>query len=73
MKKLWNEILAENITLMASTENLQVTGAKHKEIVDIFSKNEARLQSSKKLKKYYRDTVVKMENDNPCKRYIYAR
>ena len=73
MKKLWNEILAENIILMAGTENLQIVGAKHKEIADIFSENEARLQFSKKLKKYYRDTVVKMEDDNPYKRYMYAR
>jgi len=58
---------------MAGTKNLQVVGAKHKEIVDISSKNEARLQFSKKLKKYYRDTAVKMEDDNLCERYMYAR
>jgi len=36
---------------MVSTENPQVAGAKCKEVVDIFSENEAGLQHSKKLKR----------------------
>jgi len=63
---------------MAGTENLQVVGAKHKEIVDIFSENKARLQPSKKakgkqLKKYYRNTTVKIGDNNLCERCIYTR
>ena len=36
LKKLWDKVLAEDIILMAGTENSQIVGAKYKDIVNIF-------------------------------------
>ena len=47
MKKLQNKVLTENTVLIVDTENFQVIGAKYKKIVNIFSKNKAKLQSFK--------------------------
>lgn len=47
MKKLQNKVLTKNTTLIVDTENFQVTGAKYKKIVNIFSKNKAKIQSFK--------------------------
>jgi len=78
LKKLWNKVLAKNTILMISTENSQITGAKHKEVVDIFSEDKTKLQFSKKakekqLKKYHSDIMVKIRDNNPCERYMYTR
>jgi len=43
LKKLWDKVLAKDVTLVANTENLQIVGAKYKEIVNILSEGEAEL------------------------------
>ena len=44
MKKLWDEILAEDTTVMVGTDELQIVGTKYKKAVDIFSEDEVMLQ-----------------------------
>jgi len=43
LKKLWDKVLAEDIILIAGTENSQIVGAKYKDIVKIFLENEVEL------------------------------
>ena len=65
LKKLWDEVLAEDTILMAGTKNSQVIGTKYKKIVNIFSENKARLWPSRKtkgkqLRKYHGNVTVKI-------------
>ena len=58
LKKLQDKVLAEDATLIASTKNSQIVGAKYKEVVNIFLEDKIELQLSKKtkekqLRKYY--------------------
>ena len=43
LEKLWNKILAKDITLMAGTENLQIVETKYKKIVNISLEDEIEL------------------------------
>jgi len=38
-KKLWNEVLAEDTTLLEITETFQVAGVKQKKVINFFSKD----------------------------------
>jgi len=48
LKQLWNKVLAKNITLLESTETLQVVEAKQKEVTNISLENKMEQQLSKK-------------------------
>ena len=75
IKKLWDKVLVQNVTLMKSAENFQVMEVKHKKV---YLKGKIELQPFKKAKekqpnKYYRDIVIKMGDNNLCKRCVCAR
>ena len=73
LQQLWNKVLAEDATLLESTERSQSAGSKCKEVS---SKDNRDHQPSKKAKgkqpaRYYRDNRAKMGGANPCERYAY--
>ena len=64
--------------LLEGAETSQIVGSKYKKITNISSENEVRLQPSKKVrekqpKKYCGNTVLKIEDNNLYKRYVYAK
>ena len=70
--------MAENTTILGGTKTFQVIGSKYKKITNIFSGDETGQWLSKKikgkqLKRYHRDVVVKIGEDNHCERYMYTR
>ena len=71
IQQLQNKMIAEDTTLLESTEKSQVARSKHKEVT---FRNEERQQPFKKArKKYCRDAIVKIGSVNPCKRCIHTR
>ena len=71
IQRLWDEVIAEDNTLLKGTEGSQVTWSKHKKV---FSRDKEGHQPSKKAKeKYCSDNIVKMGDANPCERCVHAR
>ena len=60
---------------MEGAEEFQVTGSKYKEVAagDKEGQWPSKKAREKQPEKYCRDAVVKMENANPCERYMSAR
>ena len=68
-------MLEEEAALLEGTKGSQVTRSKCKEVT---SRDEEEQWLSKKAKekqpeKYYRDTTVKIESANSCKRYVSTK
>ena len=75
LQQLQDKVLAEEATLLESTEGFQVAGSKHKEVIS-GDKKEQKL--SKKIEgrqqgKYHSGTTVKMGGANPCKRCVSTK
>ena len=71
IQRLWNEVIAEDATLLEGSEGSQVAGSKYKEVT---SRDEKGYQPPKKAKgKYYGDDTVKIEIANLCERYVHTR
>lgn len=51
LKKLWDEVLAEDTTLLKATKTLYVVEAKQKKVTNISLEDEVGQQLSKKIKK----------------------
>ena len=66
-QQLQDEVLVEDI-LLEGTEGSQIIGSKHKEVTSGDKK-----AKKKKPEKYYKNTRVKIEGDNPYERCVCIR
>ena len=72
LQQLQNKMLAEDATLLESTEGSQVIGSKHKEVTSRDKKGQWPFKKArgKQLEKYSRGTTVKMKSANLCERCV---